>query len=75
MGGQGQDNYTYRHTKNKVNKNDPNCQEVWETVKTPTPKIHGIKEGREIKIKLDLHNILSEIIVKNSTNLEKEIDI
>ena len=30
---------------------------------------------RRNKVKLDLHNILSENIVENSTNFEKEIDI
>jgi hypothetical protein len=51
-----------------------NMQELTDSIKRPSLRIMGIKEGEEVQTK-GIHNIFNKIITENFTNVEKAMPI
>jgi hypothetical protein len=60
--------------KEKMNTYDYNIQELWDMVKRPNPRIHGVEEGAEIQTK-STENLFNEIIPEKFPTLCNYVDV
>jgi hypothetical protein len=58
--------------KEKINRHEYNIQELWDTIKRPNLRIHGVEEGAETHTK-DTGKLFNKVI-ENSPNLCNDLD-